>query len=213
LHRLAERVIAPVRQRANGKIGLRWMLGGFGTPFFGADAQVRVEGRELVVVVGDEERRVPLTTIRDAADAIGFDLSGADEEHAAAPLEIDPVAALFIADWYGFVTSVLEQLRAEARPESEPSRVQIWPEHFDAAVEIGNEQAGQRAAVGGSPGDETHPEPYLYVAPWTARPDGELWQARDFPGAELGYADLLAAPDQRALALEFFRVRLAALSA
>ena len=62
LHRLAERVISPVRQRANGKIGLRWTLGGFGTPFFGADAQVRVDGGELVVEVGGEERRFGLTS-------------------------------------------------------------------------------------------------------------------------------------------------------
>ena len=28
-----------------------------------------------------------------------------------------------------------------------------------------------------------HPEPYVYVAPWTARPTGELWQADGFAGA------------------------------
>ena len=213
LHALARRVIGPVRERANEHSGLRWTRGGFGTPFFGADAQVRIDGGELVVDAGDEERRVALTTIRDAAEAIGFDLSGVDEPHAATPLEIDTTASYFVSDWFGFVTSVLEQLRAEARPEWQPSRVQIWPEHFDAAVELGNEQAGQRAGCGGSPGDDTHPEPYLYVTPWSARPEGELWGARDFVGAELGYAELLAAPDQRAAALEFFRVRLAALAA
>jgi hypothetical protein len=213
LHRLAERVISPVRQRANGKIGLRWTLGGFGTPFFGADAQIRVDGAELVIDARREERRHPLTAIRDAAAAIGFDLEGADELQAAAPLEIDAVASRFVGDWFGFVTSVLEQLRAEAPPEWEPSRVQLWPEHFDVAVELGNEQADRRAGCGGSPGDEGHAEPYLYVAPWTARPDGELRQASAFPGAELSYAELLAAPDQRGAALEFFRVRLAALNA
>jgi hypothetical protein len=205
LHLLATAVIAPTRQRANGKIGLRWTLGGFGTPFFGADAQIRVEGTELVVDREGEERRTALTTVSDAAAAIGFDLDD------RTPVEADPSATRFLSDWFGFTTSVLEQLRAEARPEWEPSRVQIWPEHFDAAVEIGNEQAEQRAALGGSPGDDSHPEPYLYVAPWTARPAGKLWQASDFPGAELSYADLLAA-DSRATALEFFRVRLAALS-
>jgi hypothetical protein len=213
LHRLAERVISPVRKRDNGKIGLRWTLGGYGTPFFGADAQIRVDGGQLVIDARSEERRHPLTTIRDAAAAIGFDLEGADELQAAEPLEIDAVASRFVGDWFGFVTSVLEQLRAEAPPEWEPSRVQLWPEHFDIAVEIGHEQAERRAAVGGSPGDGTHPAPYLYVAPWTARPEGELWWAEGFPGAEMSYAELLAAPDQRAAALEFFRVRLAALNA
>jgi hypothetical protein len=148
-----------------------------------------------------------LTTVGDAAAAIGFELDD------TTPLEVDATASRFLGDWFGFTTSVLEQLRAEARPEWEASRVQIWPEHFDAAVEIGNEQADQRAALGGSPGDASHPEPYMYVAPWTARPSGELWDASTFPGAELAYAELLAAPDPRAAALEFFRVRLAALSA
>jgi hypothetical protein len=206
LHTLAERVVSPARQRANGKIGLRWTLDGFGTPYFGADAQIRVEGAELVVDVGGEERRSRPATIGEAAAAIGFDLAD------TTPLEIDLTAACFVADWFGFATSVLEQIRAEAPPEAEPSHVQIWPEHFDVALEIGNESAEQRAALGASPGDEPHPEPYLYVAPWTARPSGELWQAAGFPGAELAYAELLGAPDQRAAALEFFRVRLAALS-
>jgi hypothetical protein len=206
LHTLAERVVSPARQRANGKIGLRWTLDGFGTPYFGADAQIRVEGADLVVDLAGEERRSRPATIGDAAAAIGFDL---DDPTA---LEIDLTGACFIADWFGFTTSVLEQIRAEARPETEPSHVQIWPEHFDVALEIGNESAEQRAALGGSPGDESHPEPYLYVAPWTARPNGELWQADGFTGAELAYAELLAASDQRAAALEFFRVRLAALS-
>src|SRR5579859_7581503 len=42
LHRLAEHVISPARRAANGKIGLRYTRGGFGTPFFGEDVQVRV---------------------------------------------------------------------------------------------------------------------------------------------------------------------------
>jgi hypothetical protein len=213
LHRVAERVISPARQRDNGKIGLRWTLGGFGTPFFGADAQIRVDGAELVIDTPSGQRRQPLSTVRDAAAAIGFDLVGAQEAQDDAPLEVDATAARFVGDWFGFVTSVLEQLRAEAPPQWEPSRVQLWSEHFDVALEIGSEQAEQRAALGGSPGDDGHAEPYLYVAPWTARPSGELWQARGFPGAELSYAELLAAPDQRATALEFFRVRLAALNA
>jgi hypothetical protein len=212
LHRVAERVISPARRRDNGKIGLRWTLGGFGTPFFGADAQIRVDGAELVVDARGRERRRRLTTIRDAAAVIGFDLDGTDELQDAAPLEIDDLAARFVGEWFGFVTSVLEQLRAEAPPEWEPSHVQLWPEHFDVAVELGDEQSERRAALGGSPGDGAHAEPYLYVAPWTARPEGELWQAAGFAGAELGYADLLAAADRRAAALEFFRVRLAALN-
>ncbi len=212
LHRVAERVISPARARANGKIGLRWTHGGFGTPFFGADAQIRVSGGQLVIDAGGQERRHPIDTISGAAAAIGFDLTGVDEEQLDSPLEIDSLASRFIGDWFGFVTSVLEQLRAEAPAEWEASRVQLWPEHFDIAVELGNEQAETRAAVGGSPGDAVHAAPYLYVAPWTARPEGDLWQAGGFSGAEMSYVELLAAADQRGAALEFFRARLAALN-
>src|SRR5690242_4922594 len=44
LHALAEHVVCGARHRANGKIGLRFVRGGFGTPFYGDDEQVRVVG-------------------------------------------------------------------------------------------------------------------------------------------------------------------------
>ena len=207
LHAVAERVLSPARQRDNGKIGLRWTLGGFGTPYFGADAQIRVEGAQLVIDAAGEERRQPLSSIRDAAAAVGFDLSGADEEQADAQLEIDAAAARFLGDWFGFATNVLEQLRAEAEPEWEPSRVQLWPEHFDVGLEL----PGLGTTLGGSPGDEHHPEPYLYATLWEHQPPDQLWNARGFAGAELPYAELLAGPNARDCALDFLRTRLAKL--
>ena len=65
----------------------------------------------------------------------------------------------------------------------------------------------RRAGYGVSPGDADHPEPYLYVGPWGDPPAGPDWTATGFRGAELGYAELLAEPDQRAAALAFFRAR------
>jgi hypothetical protein len=187
LHELAEQKIAKAREAVNGKIGLRYTRAGFGTPFFGKDEQLRVEADELVHV-------------RDG-----------DEQRSA--LDVDRNAALFLGDWFGFAYSVLEQLRAESADELEPSRVQIWPEHFDAALELGAEASGARAGYGCSPGDELHPEPYLYVAPWSAKPQGALWQAEAFSGAELGYGELLESSNQRETALDFFRNRLAVLIA
>jgi hypothetical protein len=152
-------------------------------------------------------------SIAAACDMLGPELAGpppmTDE---GTKLVISPAAAWFLGDWFGFAYSVLEQLRAEAAPAIEPARVQIWPEHFDAAVELGSEADGTRAAYGCSPGDELHPEPFAYVATWRPAPPGELWQATAFNGAELPYAELVAAPDQRAAALAFFRERLAALT-
>ena len=211
LHRLAEQVVSPARRKANGKIGLRYTRGGFGTPFFGADVQVRVRGTELVVRDANGERAAPITTLDAAADHVGRDLLPDDIQLGPERLDIDPVAAAFLGDWYGFAASVLEELRASAGADVDPSRVQLWPEHLDLAVELGREAAGARAAYGLSPGDDDHPEPYLYVAPWAAPAPGGLWQATSFQGAELPYTELLDAPDQRETALAFFRARLRAL--
>ncbi len=46
---------------------------------------------------------------------------------------------------------------------------------------------------GGSPGDDTHPEPYLYVGPWEARAGDVFWN-EPF-GASLSYAELRAGAD------------------
>src|SRR5919204_675772 len=47
--------------------------------------------------------------------------------------------------------------------------IHLWPEHFDVAIELGE------ATFGVSPGDENHPEPYAYVAPWNPPPPGDFW--------------------------------------
>lgn len=213
LHRLAEGVLSKTREHANGKIALRYTHHGFGTPFFGADAQVRVEGVDLVVQEGAAARRAPVTTLRAAAELVGASLlpprPALDDDE---PLDLDPEGARFLGYWFGFAYSVLEELRAQAGPELAPSRVQLWAEHFDPAVELGAEAEGRRAGFGASPGDEAHAEPYLYVVPWTAPAPGELWNASAFAGAELPYAELRAARVQRAAALDFLRARLAALT-
>jgi hypothetical protein len=207
LHALAEHVVAPARHRANGKIGLRFTRGGFGTPYFGADRQVRIEDGDLVVVEGPEVRRSPVTTLADAAARAGIGGPGAPVEvytpstsvGADETLAVDRAAARAVGEWYGFCASVLEQLRCES---AGASLVQLWPEHFDLAVDLGDEAAGQRANFGGSPGDDAHPEPYLYVGPWVGQA-GEFWN--EPWGASLSYQELLGADDQRELALAFLR--------
>ncbi len=212
LHRLAAHVISPARAAANGKIGLRYTRGGFGTPFFGGDEQIRVEGDRLVIVRHGGERGEQITTLAAAAATLGVTLGEQAAACADETLRVDIEASIFLGEWYGFAASVLETLRARAGPADGPSRVQLWPEHFDLAVELGSEAAGARATCGCSPGDAAHAEPYLYVAPWKAPPAGELWQAAGFPGAELPYARLLEMPDPRAGAVAFYADRLAALT-
>jgi hypothetical protein len=188
LHRVAEDVVAPARKPDN-EIALEATPGGFGTPVFeweGSTHQIRVEGTELVREVDGRRQRESL--------------------------EVDAAAAAALAGWYAFGAAVLERLAADARPEDAASAPILWPEHFDLAIELGPEPAGLRATYGFSPGDEQHPEPYAYVGPWAAQAPGELWNARGFAGAELAYADLLAAGDQAAAALEFFTARRDALA-
>ncbi len=185
LHRVAEEVVSPARKPDN-EIALEATPGGFGTPVFdddGARRQVRVEGAELVWSTDGDERREPLDGV-------------------------DPEAAERLGDWYAFGDAVLRALVERSGPGDDPTPIRLWPEHFDIAIELGAE----RANYGFSPGDETHPEPYAYVGPWTAQVGGELWNGNGFRGAELTYAELLAAPDQRAAALEFFTTRKEALA-
>jgi hypothetical protein len=215
LHRLAVYVVSPARRRANGKIALRWTLGGLGTPFFGADEQLRLAGANLVRQRGDAAVAEPVTTLARAA---AFVLDGPPDVAWAEPfdvpppgaldeqLPVDPAAAAFLGDWYGFAYSVLEELRAEAA-SVEPSRVQLWPEHFDAAFDCLPDEAHRRAGFGASPGDAAVGEPYLYVVPWhfDEVPASELWNADSFRGGILPLSQLVDAPDQRGTALEFFR--------
>ncbi len=212
LQQLAERVMAPARRHASGKIGLRYTRHGFGTPFFGADMQVRVAGAELIIDEDGHERSAPITTLDAAAALVGRDALPADIALGGEPLHVDPYAVGFLGDWYGFGASVLEDLRVGAPDDGDASRVQLWPEHFDLALVLGSERSGARATYGLSPGDDQHPEPYAYVTPWIAQPPGDLWQATGFSGAELSYAELIAARDQRAAALEFFGMRAASLA-
>ena len=113
------------------------------------------------------------------------------------PLDVDPDGAARLAEWYALGDDVLRQLGGTPV---------LWPEHFDIAIEL------DEVNYGFSPGDEHHPEPYAYVGPWTAPPAGPLWNATAFPGAELSYAELLAADDPRAAALEFLTSRKEALA-
>ena len=220
LHRLAVYVVSPARRRVNGKIGLRWTLGGFGTPFFGADEQLRVVGAELVRQRGAAAEAEAVTTLTataafvlDGPPDVGWigELGVPAAEDLDEELAVDAASSDFLGDWYGFAYSVLEALRAE-RESVEAGRVQLWPEHFDAAFDC--LPADRRATFGASPGDAAVPEPYLYVLPWNVEGSSRaLWNAESFRGAILPLGDLVAAPDQRAAALDFYRERHAALRA
>jgi hypothetical protein len=215
LHSIAEQIVAPARKPDN-EIALMATPGGFGTPQFelaGELLQVRVEGIELVVERDDAVERAPLESLSAAARPLGPELLPGGPSEDARKLEIDPVAARRLAEFYAFSTDVLRRLRAGMDAGDQASEIILWPEHFDIAFEAGPEAAGLRANYGASPGDEQHAEPYLYVGPWTAEPQGELWNASAFNGAEVGYAELTDGGDPAAAALAFFAARHRALRA
>jgi hypothetical protein len=215
MHTLAEHVVAPCRHAATGRIGLRWTRGGFGTPFFerdSKDTQVRVDGTDLVLDAGGVETCAPIETASRAAAFLGGPLGAPEDVYTPtttlfpdAELRLSARSVAFLSDWFGFAWSVLEELRAEVADATAPSRVQIWPEHFDAAFEFGNEDEGRRAGYGASPGDVQHPDPYLYVVPWSDVPDDPVWNATSFRGAILSFSKVFASDTQRAPALGFMR--------
>ena len=203
LHSVAEQIVSPARAAATGdEFSLAVVAGGFGTPPLPGGGCVRVDGLDLVVEGEDgAERRAPLTALSESAAAVGLPSEGLSDELLA----LDPAAAALLASAFALADGVLRAFYDEAISVAAPTGNQLWPEHFDIAIEHGEEPAGKRATYGLSPGDAAHSEPYFYVAPWTAPSDLTVWTAVGFTGAELNWAQLLAAEDPCAAGLEFFR--------
>ena len=205
LHRLAVYVISPAQRLANGEIILRASPGGFSTfPFDGH--VVGVDGDELVV----DGTRSPIASLRAAAAVVGIAPDLAQQEQfddpphgdPDAPLPVDAGAAGALGAWYAFATDVLDALRAGAGAGDDVTIVRIWPEHLDAAIDMGDGAAGRRATYGASPGDRHHAEPYLYASPWAGRIDG-FFDDPGFRGAARTYSQLAAAADPRSAAIAF----------
>jgi len=209
LHRVGAYVMSPARRRTNDKIALRYTRGGFGTPFYGEDEQIRTENGLLIHQVGDDVRSVPISSLNAVGDFIGAppDVAWASQFDIPEPggldevLSVDLEAAAFLGDWFGFAYSVLEELRADSA-SVEASRVQLWPEHFDPAFEMLADP--RRASYGASPGDGAIDEPYLYVGPWSPAdvPENEFWNTGF---ASIPLSEFVDAPDQRQVALDFYR--------
>jgi hypothetical protein len=197
LHRLAVYVVSPAQRLANGEIVLRAAPGGFSTFEFDGRTVV-VDGDELVA----EGVRHPITSLRAAAAAVGIEPDVGQQElfdvppygDLDAPLRVDAAAARALGGWYVYVSAALESLRATAGPSDDASPVRIWPEHFDAAVDMGDQAAGRRATYGGSPGDRHHDEPYLYVSPWAGRID-PFFDDPGFGGASRTLTQLRGLPE------------------
>ncbi|HEX6222111.1 MAG TPA: hypothetical protein VF115_13555, partial [Acidimicrobiia bacterium] len=165
LHQIAFFALAPARYQVEQRMGLTATPGGFGTPPF--DGKVaRVEGELIVLETNDAIASQTITTVRTACEFLGHDyevewfsdfrdpLAPTDPDR---PLAIDDEAARMLGQWFNFGTEVLERLRGHGSEEDDVSEVQLWPEHFDPACELGDADRGQRASFGASPGDGDHP--------------------------------------------------------
>lgn len=214
LHRLSAYVIAPVRHAATGRFGLRSTPGGHGTPEF-EGRQIRVEGSELVDRIGGAERRQQISTLASAAE---FLESAVDAETAAEhdspevgdvdePLDVDAASSQYLGAWFEMAFEALRAVSAddESLDASEP---QLWPGHFDAAIEVGDEE--HRASYGASPGDKSIDEPYLYVSAWWPDKIGldttdVFWNAPNFAGSMLKLSEFPADADPIDVASNFWR--------
>jgi hypothetical protein len=209
LHRVAAHVLAPARKAVTGRIGLRSVAGGFGTPLFGDGERLRVKGSSLLRQQAGGTEAVDITSLAAAAAFAGVMLSadpgiGSDPPPLGdpeTPLPVVPAASHALGAWFAFSAAVLEDLRTELNGQGrECSEVQLWPEHFDLGCSI------EGVNFGCSPGDGYVVEPYVYVGPWNTDglPDGDFWNASF--GAVLPYTELLGADDdQQKAALAFLR--------
>ena len=218
-HRLAYSVVAEARYQCNGKFGLRYVRGGFGTPFFGNDIQVRVTGDRLVVQQAGRARAAPINTLREAGEFVGATPGTTAREHDSPelgdidrPLNVRADVGHFLGAWFGLATAALEELRFSPGVV-DPERVQLWPGHFDPAIAAGDAESGRRATFGLSPGDHAHEEPYIYVAAWgeVDRSD-PFWNEQDFNGASLPFRDLVSTGDHYAAAVAFLKAGYACLN-
>jgi len=195
-HRVAEHVLAAGQFAAAGTIRLRAFPGGFATVVGVHGRQLAVDGDRLVLIDGAVRRETPLTSVGDAAAFAGVTpgLRGTYTPATAADpgalLEVDPGAARSFADWYALTDAALRRFCSGLGVVQEPV---LWPEHLDVAVAV------DAVNYGGSLGDDTVPEPYLYVGPHGGPPsDDPFWNA---PFGAAVTIDRITTPDQ---AVDFF---------
>jgi len=149
LHKVAEHVMAKASYASIGHIGLRAHTGGFATQEF--------DGRRIVCANAQLDGiAIDGATLRDLGARDDVDLPYAPQtKFDDEPLTVDKRSAQGLADWYGLVAVALQSVAPADAAEQ-----QIWPEHFDLATTFNDTN------YGGSPGDDTYPEPYLYVGPF-----------------------------------------------
>jgi hypothetical protein len=212
---VAVHLLARARFEATGRFGLRVTWDGIATPSYGPEGDVLRIAGDLLVHESQRSgsaatRAIALggRSLGELAEWVGLDLSTTFTAGPAtppvgdpgAPLTVDPDACEVVLSWYRVGARALDRLLPDL---AEPSVLQLWPEHFDLAIDAATGHG--RVNLGTSPGDDAHPTPYLYVGPWEPdRPgDPAYWNATF--GAVLDAEGLAQAVEPEAGALAFFR--------
>ncbi len=226
MRRLATHVVAQAQAGVTGHFALMALPGGFGTPQFGPDRQrVRISGGSLFVekvggtrngepAATTEVHMVAGSTIRTLCNAMGFEPDpafsvGNDTPELGDPDEVlivDSATTAVLGDWWALGQRAMD-LALASFPEPQAAVTRLWPEHFDVGTDLAvdpSAKAGVRTNIGAAAGDESHQEPYFYVAPWgPERPGPEEFWNLPF-GATLSFADLDVSENPLAAATEFF---------
>ena len=176
---------------ATGKIGLRYTVGGFGTPFFGREragarggCRPRRGARRSRRPHADHDDRRRRTVRRHRARRPGRPLPAGDDGRARRRARRRSRTRRG-SSATGTASRVRCSKRLRVVAGATDTRTQLWPEHFDLSIDVGDEAAGTRGTFGSSPGDAAHPEPYLYATHWSAdvQPD-PFWNDTAFRGRQ-----------------------------
>jgi hypothetical protein len=168
LHAIAENLIAGPQYRAAGTIRLAVRPDGF------TATALPLSVRDTTLVWPDGA--VPLAGSAGAiAEAAGLQIGPPPAEvyRPVAPLAADTVLDLDPASVDAIYRSLYAGGTAVAEVLAHGHPV-LWPEHFDVGAEE------DQVNYGVSAGDDEHPLPYAYVAPWgygTNPRTGGMWNA------------------------------------
>jgi hypothetical protein len=163
LRGVAESLIAGPQYRAAGTVRLAVRPDGFA----GVAVPLAVHGTQLEL----PNKAVSLSgPLRMIAESAGVDVGPpegvydiVDPLSPDADLTLDPAAA----DWIHRSHYAGGHAIKNVLPDQHPV---LWPEHFDVAA------TDDEVNYGVSAGDDYHPTPYAYIAPWTQR-SGPFWNA------------------------------------
>jgi hypothetical protein len=163
LRGVAESLIAGPQFRVSGTIRLAVRPDGFA----GVAIPLAVHGTQLVWPDGAAVLAGQVGALADAAGIAAGPPDGVydivDALSADAALDVDATAADWLYRSHYAGGHAIKNMFPEAHPV-------LWPEHFDVAA------TEDEVNYGVSAGDDYHPTPYAYVAPWTAR-TGPFWKA------------------------------------